>query len=143
MKIWGIHKEYKALSWWANFTGGHISIGPITIYGANAMNWTVNIRTKKFGYICFTLPALARFRKTKDGKLIFQWYFYLSPNGTPWASTFYIGSNREERIRAKIRRYNFGHGFSTDKNRKELYALNHKFHWFRINEYDLEQFGEK
>lgn len=26
-------KRYQALSWWENFMGGHISIGPVTIYG--------------------------------------------------------------------------------------------------------------
>lgn len=68
---------------------------------------------------------------------------YLSPNGTPWASTWYIGSDTQEKIRAKIRKYNFGHGFDTQKFRNELYTLNHKFNWFRVCEYDIETFGPK
>lgn len=143
MKIWGIHKRYKSLSWFENFMGGHLSIGPITIYGANAMNWAVNIRTRRWGYLCFTIPCPARYRMTNRGERVYQWYIYLSPNGTPWASTFYRGSNKAEIIRAKIRKYNFGHGFSSEKLKDELYALNHKFDWFKINEYDLEIFGNK
>lgn len=143
MKIWGIHKTYKSLSWFENFMGGHISIFGITIYGANAMRWAVNIRTKRWGYICFTLPVLARFHYRKDGTRWWKWYFYLSPNGTPWASTFYRGYDRNEKIRAQIRKMNFGHGFNTGKLHEKLYALNHKFGQFLISEYDIEQFGDK
>lgn len=142
MYVWGITKKYKALSWWENFMGSHISIGPITIFGANAMNWTVQAQTR-LGYLCFTLPVLARYRYDSRGKRWWQWYMYLSPNGTPGASTWYIGSSTEEKMRAKIRKYNFGHGFDTRKYRNELYALNHKFSWFRIGEYDIEKFGLK
>lgn len=143
MKIWGIHKKYVGLSWWENFMGGHISFLGITVFGANAMRWSVNISTKRWGYICFTLPVLARFITRRDGSKWWEWYFYLSPNGTPWASTFYRGSNENEKIRAQIRKLNFGHGFNTDKFRNELYALNQKFEWFRLNEYDVERFGDK
>lgn len=68
---------------------------------------------------------------------------YLSPNGTPWACTWYIGSSTEEKIRAKIRKYNFGHGFDTRKYKDELYAINHKFSWFKVTEYDIFTFGQK
>lgn len=125
MKIWGLTKKYKALSWWENFMGGHTNIGPVTIFGANAMNWAVNIRTKKWGYICFTLPVLARFRRRANtGKLYFDWYFYLSPNGTPWAATFYIGTISTYKRNAKVRLKIFGHGFDSNKKRDELYKLN-------------------
>lgn len=143
MKIWGIHKKYSSLSWWENFMGGHLSIGPITIFGANAMNWAVNIDTRKWGRICFTLPTLSRWRTGSDGKSRYYWYFYLSPNCTPWASTFYRGSDKQEVIRAQIRRMNFGHGFNSSKLRAELYALNHRFDYFRLSEYDVETFGLK
>jgi hypothetical protein len=143
MYIWGITKKYKTLSWWDNFMSGHISIGPITIWGANAMRWAVNIHTKGFGYICFTLPVLARWRKDRYGKTYFDWYFYLSPNGTPWACTFYRGSDKQEVIRAQIRRFNFGHGFSSGKLHNELFALNNKFDSLRITEYEVEKYGSK
>lgn len=77
-------KEYPALSWWENFMGGHVRIGKITIYGENAMHWAVNVRTKRWGYVCFRLPF----------RCFGKWwplYFYCSPNGTPWAATFKIG----------------------------------------------------
>jgi hypothetical protein len=116
MKIWGIHKKYKSLSWCENFLSGHISIGRLTIYGKNAMNWTVNFSTKKWGYICFTLPFRSNWKRM---------YFYLSPNGTPWAATYYRGNNSvSEKRYAKIRKKIFGHGFDSNKYHDELYDLN-------------------
>lgn len=114
---------------------GHINIGPITIYGNNAMDWAVNVRTKKWGYICFTLPTLRRF-KTK------LWYFYLSPNATPWACTYYLGHSKSERIRSQIRKLNFGHGFKYTHNSYEyakLMALNRKFDSMFIHEFDVNE----
>lgn len=76
-------KEYQSFTWWQSFMSGHVNIGPITIYGENAMHWAVNIRTKRWGYICFRLPL----------RCFGKWwplYFYISPNGTPWAATFSI-----------------------------------------------------
>jgi len=143
MKIWGIHKKHPALSWWENFMGGHISFCGITIFGANAMRWAVNIRTKKWGCICFTLPVYARYTPRRDGTRYWQWYFYLSPNGTPWASTFYRGSDKNEKIRAQIRHLNFGHGFNSRGLNNELYALNNKFGQFYISEADVEEFSHQ
>jgi hypothetical protein len=135
--------KYTIKKWYSKFLGGYISIFGITIFGANAMNWTVNISTKRWGYICFTLPVLARIRKNREGKRYLHWYFYLSPNCTPWASTFYIGYDKNENIRAQIRKLNFGHGFDSHKLFNELYTLNHKFEWFQITEYDIHKFGDK
>jgi hypothetical protein len=143
MNVWGITKKYKDLTWWENFMGGHISIGPVTIFGANAMRWSVNIRTRRWGYICFTLPVLARYITRRDGSRWWEWYFYLSPNGTPWAATFYRGSDRREIIRAAIRKLNFGHAFNTSKLKDELYSLNHKFSELYISEFDVEVYSEK
>jgi hypothetical protein len=139
VRIWGIHKKYHALSWWENFMGGHISIGNLTIFGENAMHWSVSIRTRKYGYICLTLP-LRCFGK--------YWgcHLYFSPNSTPWASTYYKSlwkeNNKNEELRAKIRKLNFGHNFNTDIHREELRALNDKFDWFKITDYDLQRFGK-
>lgn len=138
MKIWGIHKKYKSLSWEENFLGGHLSIGSLTIYGDNAMDWTINLGIKRWGYICWTIPTYRRIF-TKNGKRK-GWYYYLSPDATPWSSTYYRGSDKEEKIRAQIRKMNFGHGFNTDKYSKELYALNNKFEWLTMTDYDVEKF---
>ncbi|MEE8729756.1 MAG: hypothetical protein SOI28_05715 [Rahnella inusitata] len=81
-------KEYKSFTWSESFLSGHINVGRVTIFGDNAMHWAVNIRTKRWGYICFRLP----FRSHR------RWwplYFYCSPNGTPWAATFKIGGGNE------------------------------------------------
>ena len=77
-------KKYPGLSFWENFTGGHISIGPITIYGENAMHWAINIKSK-WGFICFRLPF-------RCYGIWWSLYFYISPNGTPQESTFIIGN---------------------------------------------------
>lgn len=62
---------------------GHVSIGPVTIYGANAMHWAINVRA--FGtYICFH-------PRTRTFGGLWRSYFYISPNATPWAATFKLG----------------------------------------------------
>lgn len=135
--FFGPKPKYKTMSWWENFMGGHISIGNITVHGENAMHWAVSIKTKRWGYICFTLPFKC------FGK---YWgcHLYFSPNGTPWASTYYKSiwkeNNKQEEIRARIRKLNFGHGFSTDKHYQELRTLNDKFDSLKIHEYDVEKF---
>jgi len=97
--------------------GGHINIGPVTVYGRNAMHWAVNISTKRWGYVCFRLPLRCYGR---------WWplYFYVSPNAAPWASTFYIGNDRGERSASVQRRRAFGHRFDTYANRDALYVIN-------------------
>jgi len=140
MRIWGIHKKNPYASWWANFMGGHLNFWGIAIFGANAMRWAVSIKTKRWGYICFTLPVKARWIMGRDGKWRWNWYFYLSPDGTPSGSTFYRGSDKSEVIRAQIRRLNLGHGFSTRKMYHELYAINRKFYYFHLSESDLQEF---
>ena len=77
------------------------------------MCWAVMIRTKKYGCICFTLPfkTFGEYRGC---------HIYFSPNGTPWACTYYKSLWKENRwleeIRAKIKFKNFGHNFNTDEN---------------------------
>lgn len=81
-------------------------------YGDNAMRWAVNLWTRTFGYICFrpstyTVCAGKRYWN--------RWYFYTSPNATPWASTFAIGPGVEPKDKhsAPIRRKAFGFRFDT------------------------------
>lgn len=141
MKIWGIHKTYKTMSWWENFMGGHINIGHTTIFGDNAMCWTLQIHTKKWGYICITLPSLKRWRMNRQRPGAWPFYIYCSPNGTPWACTFYRGGNKKEVIRAQIRKLNFGHNFNTDIYSDKLRYLNNKFDSFVITDYDLSKYN--
>lgn len=123
--LFGKKAKYPGLSWWENFMGGHVNIGKrITIFGENAMHWAVEIHTKKYGYIVFTLP-LRTFGK------YFGCHIYFSPNGTPWASTYYKSlwkeNNKAEEKRAKIRKEAFGHNFNTDVNRNELRKINDRY----------------
>jgi hypothetical protein len=138
MKIWGINKKYSGLSWWANFMGGHITFLNITIFGANAMSWAVNITTKKYGVICFSLPFLANYRVVSrhDYKKRWDLYLYFSPNGTPSASTFYWGTlNKSESIRAQIRKMNLGHNFNAylPENEAIYGQINEQFWSFIID----------
>ena len=99
--------------------GGHVSLGAVTIYGRNAMHWGVNVSTQRWGYVCFRLPL----------RCFGRWwplYFYVSPNATPWASTFHRGGGRaeRERERADQRRAAFGHNFDTEANRAALARIN-------------------
>lgn len=117
--IIGPKAKYPGLSWWENFMGGHITIGPITIYGANAMNWAVNIKSK-WGYICFSLPSIRRYKYGRKP------YFYISPDATPGSSTYYRGPRKEERIKSKYRRAMLGHNFN--RNIPEVEEL---FQWIK------------
>ena len=83
--MWGINKKYSGLSWWENFMSGHISLGPITIYGENAMHWAVNIKVRKT-IMCFRLPF----------RCFGKWwplYLYFSKDGTPTRASWGIGYN--------------------------------------------------
>ena len=68
----------------ATHLGGHVNIGPITIYGENAMHWAVNIKLKT-GWLAFRLPFLCFGR---------WWglYMYFSPNATPDQAKWIIGN---------------------------------------------------
>lgn len=80
------HRVYSTFSWRENFLGGHVTIGPLTLYGENAMHWAVNIRSR-WGYICFRLPL----------KCFGRWwrmYFYISPDATPSGATFWLYGRR-------------------------------------------------
>lgn len=85
---------------------GHVSFGPITIFGANAMHWTTQIKTR-WGYVCF--------RPTTKG---WPWKLYISPNATPWAAIFAIGPgiDRDDGDKAALRlsRLLRGLSFSTE-----------------------------
>lgn len=62
---------------------GHITIGPVTIYGANAMHWAVNVWFRD-AYWCFH-PTTRTFR----GR--WPWCFYISKDGTPQGATLKRG----------------------------------------------------
>jgi hypothetical protein len=76
--------------------GGHLSLGPITVYGFNAMHLAVNIRSP-LGYVCF-----------HPGWGPWPWSFYVSANATPWGAWLVAGPaiEREDRARAASRREN-------------------------------------
>jgi hypothetical protein len=107
--------------WLEKHLGEHFTVGQLTVYGWNAMHVAVNYRTKRWGYICFHPPLYWCGRW-------WPWYFYLSPNATPWAATFAVGPgvDPENRRKAAARRRLFGHGFDTEEHRESLYTLNQR-----------------
>jgi hypothetical protein len=84
--------------WQDRWFTGHRSWGPLTIYGANAMHWAVNLRTP-WGSLCIHPTT-----RTFGG--CWPWYVYLSPNSTPWAARwgFGPGFDADDREAAKLRR---------------------------------------
>jgi len=78
---------------------GHVQIGKLTIYGFNAMHLTFQY-SSGIGYICFHPPMY-------QNGCWWPWYFYISPNGTPWAATYAIGPgvDCEDKMKAKIREF--------------------------------------
>jgi len=73
--------------WQDRLLRGHLHLGPITLYGANAMHWALQIKTP-WGFIC----AHPRTR-TFGG----NWpaYFYVSPDATPQSATFTLRAYRD------------------------------------------------
>jgi len=113
---------------------GHINIGKrITIFGANAMHYFLQIRSKRYGVICIRFLSL-------DKK--FPLCFYVSPNGTPWACTYCIGLGPAEKVRSIVRRVNFGHNFDAwndDKLKKQLWKLNDELDYLTKYKYALSR----
>lgn len=101
---------------------GHLRLGRVTIYGRNAMHWGVTIWTRRWGFVCFRLPF----------RCFGQWwplYFYVSPNATPWASTYYRGGMGGSELPgsrklADERRRAFGHNFDVDECYDRLRVIN-------------------
>lgn len=79
----------------ANFRGVR-SIGPLTIYGFDAMHLSFSLDTP-LGRVCF--------HPTVEDNGIWPWYLYLSPNRTPRAAILAWGPGvkQEDKVRAKAR----------------------------------------
>ena len=69
--------------WQDRLFRGHVRLGPMVVYGANAMHWAINVRWRGT-YWCFHPTT-----RTFGG--YWPWYFYVSPNGTPSKATFRLG----------------------------------------------------
>lgn len=90
--------------------GGHLNIGDnfVLFYGNSTMHWAIQLYSKKYGYICIGIPSKRQ-----------KFYLYFSPNATPWASTYYIGPDKDAYVQSRVRKVCFGHNFKiyeTDGN---------------------------
>lgn len=72
----------------------------------------ITIRTKKKGYITAEI-----FKERGYSK------FYISPNNTEWASTFYRGPDKNQKIKAEIRKLLLGHNFDVAANGDLVQAI--------------------
>lgn len=64
---------------------GHVKLGPVTLYGANAMNFAVQAWVAPLGVFVVYQPPVR-------GRL---WKLYASPNATPWAAVLGAGPGFE------------------------------------------------
>jgi len=69
--------------WQDRLFQGHWSLGPLVIFGANAMHWAVNLRVGKQWW-CFH-PTTNTFGEC------WPWYFYISPDATPNEAIYRTG----------------------------------------------------
>lgn len=116
-------KKLMICGFWSTFFSGHISFWKFCFYGQNAMYWSVDIYGTKWGTLHIDLPTLSRVIGRRN------WCMYASPNGTPWACTWYVGNKDSgEGIRARVRKLALGHNFkvNTQKIYDRLMLLNEK-----------------
>lgn len=66
--------------WQDRLFRGHVTVGPITLYGANAMHWAINVGALGH-YWCFHPTT-----RTFGG--YWPWYFYISKDATPQGACF-------------------------------------------------------
>lgn len=76
----------KLNNFWERYLGGHLCIGPVVIYGENAMHWAINIKFEGHGYLCFRLPI-------RCFGVWWPMYLYWSKNATPQGASFKIPKN--------------------------------------------------
>lgn len=74
--------------WQDRLFRGHISMGPVVVYGANAMHWAVNVRA--FGYWWCVHPRTRTFGGDWPA------YFYVSKDGTPSRARFRLPKREVE-----------------------------------------------
>ena len=98
--------------------GGSLSFFNVTIHGRDYGHtpWEVQVHTKKYGYICFNLPIPV------NGK-IKKFYYFLSPDRTSYASTYYKFHGLLYKNTAPMVKECFGHNFDIDKCGDELLEL--------------------
>ena len=90
----------------------------------------IKITSKKYGYINLILS------KDKSSQV-----FYISPNDTEWAATYYRGPDKDKEVKAHIRKVLLGHNYDVKANANLVQAIQSGIH---INEYWLlKNYSEK
>lgn len=74
------------------YLGGHVTVGPLAVYGFNAMHVAVNLAIRSLGvYLCA--------HPTVDGR---PWYVYVSRDATPGRAVLGWGPGLDRDDRAEI-----------------------------------------
>ena len=84
------------------YFGGHLTLQlwggrRLVIFGFNARHVAINFRTRRHGWFCFHPPMYC------FGQW-WPWYFYISLNATPWATTFAAGPGISHKDKSRARR---------------------------------------
>jgi hypothetical protein len=72
--------------WQDRLFRGHVSVGPVVLYGANAMHWAINVWA--FGYWWCVHPRTRTFGGDWPA------YFYVSRDATPTRARFRLPRRR-------------------------------------------------
>ena len=94
---------------------------------------TIIYKSKKYGYLNYT------WSKKKDERV-----FYISPNNSIWASTYYKGPIIDVAVKAFIRKKILGHNFDVNRKRDVLMAIDAAFYTsedYFINKYKEAHHG--
>jgi uncharacterized membrane protein YwaF len=71
------------MGFFERYFGGHVSLGPLVLYGFNAMHVAANLKTP-WGYVCVH-PTVRVFGEW------WPWYIYVSDDATPCRAKFLLG----------------------------------------------------
>jgi len=114
--------------WQDRWFTGHVNLGPLTIFGANAMHWTVQLRTPR-GYLCFR-PT------TRSFGGYWPWKLYWSPNATPWAMRWGIGPGIDSEDKRACRLRRMGECHCAVSNMRELCPSNVHAVKFEVDQFE-------
>lgn len=81
-------RQYRFSSFCMHRLGGSIRIGPLVLYGWNAMHIAANLWLGRRGWFCLH-PPFQWFSTS------WPWYCYISPDATPSAATWGVGPGFE------------------------------------------------
>jgi hypothetical protein len=80
----------------ARHLSGSVEVGPLTLNGANALHWMAELRVPALGVTLCARPSAPSWINGRP------WYFYASPNRTPWAAVLACGPGIQRDVGERI-----------------------------------------